>query len=351
MAEYQSPSVYTVVVNNHQLNHFQGMSISRSMSSFMDQFDIRFGNKGNETSTKLYLGDRLEFRRNNREVIFTGIIEEKGTTIEDTNMRLRVSGRDSIVDLLETKAPFQTFKNVTDNVVIEKVIRSVTSDFSLDLGEAKSIPEYSIGPGDTVASVIDGVAKQNGYFIWKVGNTIVKRKVAESGLPVFKYVVGPLAFGENTIESWSTSESIANAKSKIEGYTQSGGRGKDTIFLSKDVPMFQSSDYQRTLRNRGGHGGSNARVNRVHAIGLASKNQGDAQREIEMAMKAAQTASSITIRVKGFPDHELNDIITVVNLYEDVEGDFVLTAITYDIDENSKATSTLTFQPLGSYPQ
>lgn len=342
-------SKYDIVVNDFKLNKVESFTIRRSIENFVDTFEISFGNVSNSTSPFIYLGDKIKFLRNGVDNIFEGIVETKETTSNDTDLRIRISGRDSIVDLVESRATFQSFKKTTDNAILEKVISQI-GGYTTQFAEAQKIDDYDIGPGDTIAAVMDGVAKLNGFFIWRRGNTIIKDRIASSGAPVDIFNITGIQRYNNILQ-FSSSESIEAAKTKIEGFSNTGGRSKSNVKASNSVSIYQSNAYQLMLRDRNGHSGSSARLNRPHTMSVSGKNVAEAQKQVDLAAKQSYPKVRITILVKGFRDFELNDIIHIDHALEGINKDFVLTGITYTLDGNVRETTELVLQPLGSYPQ
>lgn len=351
---------YSIVINGYRINKVIRFTIRRTIENFIDTFDIELGNINNQISPYVYVGDIVQFMRDGSEVLFEGIVEKKVTKSDNVEMSLTISGRDSLVDTVLTSAPFQTYKNTTDNAIIQKMMESTGRSFQLQLGAPKSVPEYTVGPGDSIASVIDGVAKQNDYFIWKKGNTIIKESIASSGYPVYNYYIGLGNYdnqyteakisGSNVLQ-YSSEEDIGSSITEILGYSQSGSKSKNNLKASGTVPVFQSNDYQRMIRTGRGHIGSSSRINRKVSMSLAGKSLAECQKELNVALKKAEPKVRITLVVKGFQDFELNDIIHLKHDGEGIDKDFVLTGIMYTMDENNREVSELTLQNLGAYPR
>lgn len=342
-------SKYTVQVNDFQLNKVESFTIRRSIENFVDTFEIEFGNVSNSTSPYIYLGDRIKFIKNGTDTIFEGIVETKDTSSDDVDMKLKISGRDTIVELVESRANFQTYKKTTDNAILLKTISQI-GGFQTQFASAEKVDEYTIGPGDTIASVIDSVAKLNSFFLWKRGNTIIKARIATTGSPVAFYNITGIQRLNNVLK-FSSSESIANAKTAIAGFSSSGKRNKKNVNVGKPVSVYSSSAYQLMLRDRNGHSGSSARLSRPHTMSTSGKNAAESQKQIDLAAKQSEPIIKVTIVVKGFQDYELNDIIYVEHALEGIRKNFVLTGITYTLSSDNQEISELTLQNLGAYPQ
>lgn len=360
---------YIIVIGDNQLLKVKRFTIRRSIENFLDTFDIEFGNIEGRTSPMMYLGDRVKLLRTNPagneqpglgDTIFEGMIEKKETGSDGVDMQLKVSGRDTIVDLVESSAPFITFKKTTDNAIIQKIVEQANLGFELSLATAANISEYTVGPGDSIAAVIDGVAKLNNYFIWKRGNTIIKDRIKTDGQPVYHYHIADggrindfsvvPTFGSNVLK-YSSEESIEDAKTSISGFSTSSGKSKANLKSTKNVDLFNTTAYQTMIRSEHDHNGSASRIHRPFTMSVAGKNLGECQREVEVAAKKAEPKIRISLTVKGFQDFELNDIISLTHDSEGINKNFVLTGVMYTLDEYNREISDLTLQPLGCYPR
>ena len=339
--------MYSLVVDRKRLNHVRSFSIKRSITQFVDTFNVTLGNYGGNSSRNVYLGDILNFIRGSNDTIFSGVVESREISASDIEINLSVSGRDTICHLTESNAPLLNFKNTTDNAIIEKVMAEV-GDFTLDLGEAHAVSEYTINPGNTIGSVIDGVAKLNDTFTWKRGDVIIKRAISETGTPKKAYYIEA---DRKNILNIRTTESMTNAKTKISVYSHSGGRSKGSLKGEKIVDLYASSAFQTLITSQNGHTGSQARFDRPFNIAASGKNLGEVNRQLDVAVKQAEPRADIMIKVKDFQDFELNDIIAVVWDTVGINNNFVIVGLTFEIEEDNTQTTTINLQPLGTYPK
>lgn len=357
---------YAIAINGNVINKVERFTIRRSIQNFTDSFEITLGNPNNFVSPYVYLGDTVEFIRNGRDIIFKGIIEKKTTSsTEGADNRITISGRDQVANLIEASAPFNTFKNTTDNAIITKTVQASGENYELALEAAAPVNEYDVGPGDTIGGVIQGVARLNGYFMWRRGNTLVKAKIAESGPAKESFYIGKLGINNGQLSSdmkgaesiklsnvlsYNSEESIEASKSVLEGYSTSGNKSKASLKVKKTIAMFESSAYQLQLRDKQGHSGSSSRLNRKFTMSLSGRNKGEMQREIDLMAKEVETKVQVTVVVRNFRDLELNDIVFLQNDSEGVEKNMVVTGLLYTLDEMNRETTEITLQRLGSYP-
>lgn len=351
---------YSIVINGFRINKVRRFTIRRSIENFVDTFEIQLGNIRNEVSPYVLLADKVQFIRNDKDIIFEGIIEKKITSSDNVDMTITITGRDTIIDTINTSAPFITFKNTTDNAIITKMVEATGRKYDLNLEEARKVSEYTVGPGDSIAAVLDGVAKLNEFFIWKRGNTIIKSSIAKDGQPVYAYHIGQGDYDDSNSErhdsgsnilKYNSEESIEDARTEIQGFSQSGGKSKANLKTTVSVGIYKTNAFQKMIRDGNGHNGSSSRIIRKATMSVSGKNLADCQREVEVAAKKSEPKVRISLTVKGFQDFELNDIISLTHYGEGINKNFVLTGIMYTLDEYNREVSELTLQPLGCYPR
>jgi prophage tail gpP-like protein len=341
---------YSLVIDRKQLNHISNFTIRKSLTQFVDTFSATFGNVNGEMSKNIYLGDEISFMRG-AEKIFTGLVEGRSLSAQDgVKINLQIMGRDTICHLTESKAPLINFKNTTDNAIIEKVVSSISNNFEFNLGDVNSISEYTIHPGDSIGQVIDGVAKLNDTFIWMEGDTIIKRKISETGNPVQAYYIENGSDRKNILNI-TTNEDITRAKTKISIYSHSGGRNKSSLKAESNVDIYSSTNYQKLITKLNGHEGSRARFDRPYSMAASGKNLGEIQRQLDVAVKSVEPKASINLDIKDFQNINLNDIIAIVWDIVGINDNYVVTGLEFKLTGNNQEITSITLQPLGSYPK
>lgn len=352
---------YAIVINGNVINKVERFVIRRSIQNLIDTFEITVGNFRNEMSPHMYLGDIVQFVRNGTDVIFQGRIEKKTTSSQDgAESMITITGRDLMADMFENSAEFNTFKNTTDNAIMEKIIKATGSNYTYQFAAAAKVSEYDVGPGDTVGSVLQGVANLNGFFIWRRGNTLIKAKIAESGDPKEKFYIGRLdevqpnggvQTTRSNVLSFTSDESIEGARSEVSGFSTAGNKSKASLKATATNAMYSSSQYQTLLRDKNGHTGSGATISRKSTLGVSGRNKGEMQREVDLMAKQTQPEVHVGITVKDFRDYDLNDILFIQNDFEGIEKNMVITGLLYTIEESGKETTEITLQLLGAYPK
>lgn len=345
-------ALYTIINAKKEMNKITNFRITKSMGNAIDTFSVSFANPHGAISPQVYLADTLYFLKDQTEIIFSGFVETKNSVITESDSRFTVTGRDEICNLFETSAKFNTYKNISDNDIITKLVEEsgVYLDLSL-LSNPSMISEYTIGPGDTVGNVIKGLAEMNGFSIWTKGKKLIKGKLKETGNPVKIYDIQSIG-NQAEIMSISMHESIRDSKTEIRGYSTNSDKEKSQLQSTMIVPNFGTTSYfQQKLRKVNGHGGSTARFRRIQDISLASKNLGDLQREMEFEARRRQVVGTIDLVTKGFQDLELNDIIGLKYHIEGIDNTFVVTGLTYNLDNTGEQTTDISLTYKGAYPQ
>lgn len=348
-----SPELLTIKIRDEDFLQYSGFTITRTLKNFIDTFNITCSNPGGKYSRKFMAGDKFQMFIYGVE-FFRGYIDIKNVSWSNIGSNLTLSGREEIAEICEDdiNPALGPFKDTTDNEIITNILSG--TDYTLDLGEAKTIKEYEINSGSTKkGQVLEDVVRFKKFLIWKKGKTIYKRPIPSTGIVKTRYVFWS---GKESIIKKTTSrimdmqlnEDIQGVRSNIKGYSYTRDKTKTTLLSEKENTTVLLGDYVKSLRNLSTQSGR--KIIRTQYVAVSSKDQKENDELTQQALDESNIKLGITLILSGYENVDLGDIVYLDAEAEDISQNFYIKQIVYKFDNNNRRTTEIELNPLNLYP-
>ena len=339
-----------VLLNGQEFIHYSSFNVKRSITNFIDTFTITCNNPFGRYSTSIPIWGVVSIWYNGVE-IFRGYIEKKDTNLQNVWSFMVLSGREEVVSICETDVDPQTaqFKNTTDNAIITKLLQ--WKGFTLDLGTAYPVKEYSANPWMRIAQVIDDVTKYSDCVVIKKWPTLVKRRLPTwptwKAIPLrVTKVDWNLSIYNSKIIDIRFSENITQAKGYMMGYSYERGKNKKSVYAKTENKVLTSGDYAKKLRNQSSLKGTPLKYESWFSSTAKEKAEADVQ--ARRTQRETDIDIDVVVTLAWFFDANIFDTVDVFIEQEKIQQYMYIEGIEYSFDRNNKAITILTIKPYPS---
>lgn len=351
MSDTSDRKGFEVSIGTTFVEHFTQFTITRDIDTFVDPFSITISNPKSRYSTIFPVGGIIRIYLNAVE-IFRGVIEKKTTSYSSgIGNTLTLSGREEMVLLTENDVDptIGPFKGVSDNSIIEQLCSDL--GWLFELGDPATITEYDIGGGSKrVAEVLDDVVKSNDYLLFKKGKTLKKARIPivpdlSNIAETFSHTIQGGKFSKNTnrILSITFNEDITSVRSKVIGFTYENGKQKSSKRVSLTNTKLEDGSYATRLRNLASMEGYN--ISRLRYLTVPAKDEDELGKMTTSSLKGSDITASIEIKLYGYIDLELLDVVDVQIEQEYILQYMYVSKLEYNLSAQNETTTTVTLKP------
>ena len=346
--------MYKILIDNVPIKLYESFSINKSLSNFVDAFNISIANPQWLYWRTLPIWAYIHIYWEDIE-IFRGICEKKSITYWTVGSTLTFSGREELLLLTEDDiSPLQkNYKKVSDNFIIQDVCKGYGWKF--DLASEKMITEYEI-PNSWArkGQVLDDIVSQNNFYLFKVWETIYKRELPKESdytkrnRPQFTLATqwGWFVNYNNRLLDISISEDITSCKSTLKGFTYGSGKAKPKIAVTVENKHLIDWTYPQRLRNISPNPMKAPSIKRFVSKSVDTKSK----KELNGIMEKTKVSQDIQIEVKisisEFLNLKMLDTVEIFIQDEDVKQYMRISEISYHYDKSNKFYTEYTFSPI-----
>lgn len=346
--------MFKILLNNKEIQLYKSFTINKSLSNFVDTFQISLSNPWWLYSRTIPIGCYINVFWDDIE-IFRWICEKKDVTYDSVGSTLNFSWREELLLLTEDDiSPLQkAYKKVSDNFIIKDVCKWYGWKF--DLANEKIITEYEI-PNSWArkGQVLDDVVSQNNFYLYKIWDTIYKKELPKESdytkrnRPQFTLATQWWWFVNynNRLLNVSISEDISNCKSTLKWFTYWTWKAKPKIATTVENKHLLNGTYPQRLRNVLEKKLTAPAIKRFVSKSVDVKNK----KELNLIMEKTKVQQDIQIDLKisisEFLDLHILDTVEVFIQDEWIKQYFRIKEITYNYDSSNKWYTEYNMTPI-----
>jgi prophage tail gpP-like protein len=324
-------------VNGKQYAGWKRASITRGIEAIAGSFELEVSDRwiGQDQPWPIAEEDECEVAVG-RDVLITGYVDRCRTSYSSDEYTLGIQGRDRTGDLVDCSADLGKweFKNIPLLTLAKRVAEPFGIAVSLQLGVIPPAPpaKFSVDPGDTTFDVIDRACRLAGLLPVSDGRggLVLTRSGSER-------VSTALIEGENILAA----ESEFDATNRFRTYRVLGQHKGTDDFSGTAAASVKGSAADENVRR-------SARVLLVRPEGNVTSEYARKRAEWEAIVRAAR-ADAVTVTVQGWTQGNgdlwpVNKVVIVRSPRIRVNGEMLISQVTYKVDDESGTTTELTLR-------
>jgi len=326
------PDAVTLIVDGQVYAGWEEVSISKEINSLASSFSLNLTDRWRpqQTVVSFKVGDTCEIYIGKKSVL-SGYIDTFSRSISANSRTMQVSGRSKSGDLVDCSYDGKTeFKNSTMKSITEKIISpfGITASFLSDGG---SFPKIDIKQGESIAEIIDRMARQKGLLVYasEDGGIVFSKRGSERSS-------NEIIQGVNLLTG-SVSHDMKNRFSTYKVKGQTSG----TVGTAENATKNTASSTDEGIE----------RYRPMVIIAENSVNQAGAlnRANYESSYRAAK-GSSYSVSVQGwFQENgdlwDINKTTALKSSFLGYQGDLLINSVTYSKGSNGTICSMELIRP------